>query len=280
MTELRRKLVADLRIRGRSARTVEAYVRWVAELAKHYRRSPDRIAREELQRFVLHLLEQRRLSSSSVRQAVGAFRFFYGVTLGRARQQYDVPAPKEQQTLPEILSRGEVQRVLEATANPKYRLMLTLTYAAGLRLGELIHLWTEDIDLSRRTIRVRQGKGQKDRYVPLAAALTTRMREHLAARQGGRWLFPADAADRPLHATAVQKTYQLSKIRAGVKKHGGVHGLRHAYATHLLEAGAPLAKIQQLLGHRSITTTMRYLHLTHGVLDQTVSSPLDVGAVR
>jgi site-specific recombinase XerD len=276
MTELRRKLVADLKIRGRSARTIEAYVHWVAELAGHYRRSPDRIGRAELESFVLHLLERRRLSSSSVRQAVGALRFFYGVTLGRRREQYDIPAPKERQTLPDILSRSEVQRILEATANAKYRLMLTVTYAAGLRLGELIRLQTDDIDLERRTIRVRQGKGQKDRCVPLAAALAPRLTAQCAARRGARWLFPADAADRPLHETAVQKTYQLAKLRAGVRKRGGIHGLRHAYATHLLEAGAPLHRIQQLLGHRSITTTMRYLHLTQGAADQAVNSPLDI----
>lgn len=205
MTELRRQLIAGLTIRGRSKRTIEVYVRWVAELARFFRRSPDTLGRDELRRFVLALLEQRRLSASSVRQAVGAFPFFYGVTLGWSRERYDVPAPQEQQALPEILSRQEVDRIFAATANSKYRLMLMRTYAAGLRLGEVAGLGVDDIP--RRTIRIRQGKGQKDRCVPPARTL--------------------------------------------------------------------LPEIQQLPGHRSITTTMRYLHLTHGGLDEQVISPRD-----
>lgn len=215
-------------------------------------------------------------TNSSVRQALGAIRFFYGVTLGWELERYDVPSPRGPQTLPEILSRAEVDRILAATENPKYRMMLTLTYAAGLRLGEVVHLAVRDVELMRRTIHVRQGKGQKDRCVPLARALVPELTEYCEGREGGRWLFPAEAADRPLHESALQKTYQLSKLRAGVCKRGGVHGLRHAYATHLLEAGVTLAKIQQLLGHRSITTTMRYLHLAQGALDASVTSPLDV----
>ena len=276
MTELRRRLIEELRIRGRSERTIETYVRWVYELTRYYRRSPETLGRDELRRFVLYLLEQRDLSASSVRQAVGALRFFYGRTLGWPRERYDVPAPKEHQTQPEILGRPEVERILEATPNPKYRMMLRLTYAAGLRLGEVLHLAVDDIDLARRTIRIRQGKGQKDRSVPLAQALLPAMAAYCAARQDRRWLFSAEGADRPLHETALQRTYQLAKRRAGIRKRGGVHGLRHASATHLLEAGVPLARIQQQLGHRSITTTMRYVHLTHGAFGESPSSPLDL----
>jgi integrase/recombinase XerD len=257
MGELRERMEHDLVVRGLSIRTQEAYLGAVRCLAKHYKRRPDELSEHEVQSYVRYLIEQRKLSPSSVRQAVAGLRFFYEVTLERPPTQFGIPMPKRAQKLPEILSREEVGRIIAAAPTLRARVLLMTAYSAGLRLGEILRLRVRDIDAERRLIRVEQGKGRKDRYSVLSPRLLERLRRYQRVYRPQEYLFPSKHGDRPAHETVVQKMYAAARKRAGVHKRGGIH----AFATHLLEAGTNLPIIQELLGHTSIQTTMRYVHV-------------------
>jgi site-specific recombinase XerD len=197
---------------------------------------------------------------------VHALRFFYHTTLKRDRTTFSIPSMRQPGKLPAILSRAEVQQILAHAANLKHRTMLMAAYAAGLRLNEVLHLRVSDIDSARMTIRVEQGKGGKDRYTVLSAHLLDALRAYWKVDRPVDRLFPARGGHRPMDPTSLQKAYQTAKLRAGIAKPGGIHALRHAFATHLLEAGVDVHTIQRLLGHKSIATTTRYWHLTHASL--------------
>jgi integrase/recombinase XerD len=275
MSELRDRMIRDMTVRGFAPRTHKAYIAAVLRLAKHYRRSPDQITSDEVQTYLAHLIQDRKLSWSTCSQAANAFRFFYHVTLSHPRTDFHVPLPKQPQKLPEILSREEVWRLLTVPPQPRHRLLLMTVYAAGLRVSEAITLKVSDIDADRMTMRIEQGKGAKDRYVPLAARLWQELRAYWKTTPPGAWLFANRQGTRPIDITVAQKIYMLAKLRAGIVKQGGIHALRHAFATHLLEAGVDLHTVQRLLGHRQISTTMRYFHLSQGRLVGT-RSPLDL----
>lgn len=275
MSELRTRMIRDMALRGFSPRTHQAYIGAVVGLAKYYRRSPDQITNDEVQAYLAHLIQERELSWSTCSQAAHAFRFLYHVTLGHERAEFHVPAPKQPQKLPEILSREEVWRLLHACTHPRHRLLLATTYAAGLRVSEVVALKVSDIDAERMTVRVEQGKGARDRYVPLAERLLHDLRAYWQTAPPRVWLFANRQGTRPIDRTVAQKIYMTAKLRAGIRKQGGIHALRHAFATHLLEAGTDLHTVQRLLGHRHITTTMRYFHLSQGRIVGT-RSPLDL----
>lgn len=262
MTELRQQMEKDMVLRGMADATREAYLAAVTGLARFYRRAPDQIADTEVQAYLLHLLQERQRAWSTVNIAVHGLRFFYHVTLKRDRTQFTIPHRKRQVHLPEILSREDVHRLLAATPNRKYRMALSVAYSAGLRVSEVVHLKVTDLDSVRMTIRIEQGKGAKDRYTVLSSRLLEHLRQYWRASHPRPWLFPGRHPDRPLDASAVQRAYMRAKRQAGITKRGGVHGLRHAFATHLLEARVDLHTIQRLLGHTTITTTQTYLHLT------------------
>ena len=262
MTALRQQMEQDMVLRGMADATREAYVAAVTGLARFYRRAPDQLSDAEVQAYLLYLLEERKRSWSTVNIAVHGLRFFYHVTLKRDRTSFAIPHRKRQVRLPEILSREEVQRLLDATPNRRHRTALSVAYSAGLRVSEVVHLKVSDIDSVRMTIRVEQGKGAKDRYTVLSSRLLVELREYWRDSHPRVWLFPGRDPDHPLDASAVQRAYMQAKQRAGITKRGGVHGLRHAFATHLLEARVDLHTIQRLLGHTTIATTQSYLHLT------------------
>jgi integrase/recombinase XerD len=279
MSELRDRMIRDMTVRGLAWRTHKTYIAAVVRLAKYYRRSPDQLTNDEVQAYLAHLILERKLSWSTCSQAANAFRFLYHVTLGHPQTNFRVPLPKQPQKLPEILSREEVWRLLAAPPHPRHRLLLTTVYAAGLRVSEAIALKVSDIDADRMTIRIEQGKGAKDRYVPLAARLLQDLRAYWKTAPPQVWLFANRQGTRPIDITVAQKIYTLAKLRAGIQKQGGIHALRHAFATHLLEAGTDLHTVQRLLGHRQISTTMRYFHLSQGRLVGT-RSPLDLPQPR
>jgi len=261
MTELRRKMTTDLIVRGRAPRTRQAYLSAVQGLATHYHRSPDRINDEEVQAYLAHLVTERQLAWSSMNVAVSGLRFFYHITLGRERTDFVIPMARRPSKLPEILARTEVARIIGACRNLKHRVLLMTVYATGLRLGEVSRLRVEHIDSERMSTRVEHGKGGHDRYTLLSHRLLTELRSYWRSERPETWLFPSKDTGGPLHPSTIQKFYSRAKQRAGVKKRGGIHALRHAFATHLLENGVDLHTIQLLLGHASIRTTMRYLHL-------------------
>jgi integrase/recombinase XerD len=275
MTELRRRMIQAMTVRGFAPSTHESYIFAVRGLAKHYRRSPDQLSADEVQAYLAHMLTERKLSWSTCNIAAQAFRFLYHVTLGRDCVKFEVPAAKQPQRLPEILSREEVARLIEAPPNPKHRLLLATIYSAGLRVSEAVRLRVSDVDRDRMTLRVEQGKGKKDRVVPLSRRLVDQMETHWRTEPPRLWLFPNRFGTRPIDLTVAQKVFMLAKLRARIAKRGGIHSLRHAFATHLIEAGAEIPIVQRLLGHRSVSTTMRYFHISQARFAG-IRSPLDL----
>jgi integrase/recombinase XerD len=275
MGTLRKQMDGDLVVRGMAVRTRESYLGAVAGLAKYYGRSPDQITEQEVQKYLLHLIEERKLAWSSCNIAAQGLKFFYHVTLKRTEAQFGIPTARQPQKLPQILAREEVARLIERTAHPKHRAILMTTYGAGLRLNELCHLKIGDIDSARMTIRVEQGKGAKDRYTLLSPRLLTELRRYWASYRPEPWLFPSNDGTHPISDATVQKIFYAAKKRAAIVKQCGIHGLRHAFATHLLEAGVDVHTIQRLMGHGHISSTLRYFHLARKHLAGT-TSPLEL----
>jgi len=264
MTVLRQRLIEDLQVRNYSPRTVEAYVAAVVKLARHFRRPPDELGSEEVRAFQVQLLAQK-VSWSQFNQIVAGLRFFFGTTLGRPEMVAMLPYGKRPKRLPLVLSVEEVAQLL-ATAQPgRERVLLQTAYACGLRLGELVRLEVTDMDARRMVVMVRQGKGQKDRQVPLSPRLLAELRQWWCQHRTTPWLFPAvtkRSRPGPIHAGTVQRLFQRVRRRARLSKKATMHTLRHSYATHLLEAGVDVVTLQKLLGHNSLSTTARYLHLS------------------
>lgn len=270
MTPLRQRLVDDLKLRNYSPRTIEAYVAGVAKFAKHFGRSPDQMGPEQLREFQLHLLAQR-TSWSQFNQTVAALRFFYGVTLGRSEAVPFIPYGKRPRTIPSVLSPEEVARLLDAARPGRDRTLFQTAYACGLRISELIHLKVSDIDSARMVVIIRQGKGAKDRLVPLSPRLLGELRWYWRTHGSRLWLFPGQQPGRPLHPGNVQRVFQRTLAGAGIDKRATPHTLRHSFATHLMEAGVDIFTVQKLLGHGSLSSTSRYLHLSRRHLQQTPS---------
>lgn len=275
MTPLRKKMINDMILRGLSSSTQYAYSHAVIGLATFYKRRPDQLTDRDVQRYLLHLHQDRGMAPTSCNRVLYGLRFFYHKTLGRERTSFQLPCARLPSKLPEILSREEVQRLFELTANLKHCTVLKTAYSTGLRVSELVHVKLTDIDSDRMTLRVEQGKGNKDRYTLLSPRLLEQLRTYWKSYQPRLWLFPGQCKTAPLSRASVNQLFQLAKARAHIEKHGGIHLLRHAFATHLLEAGTDLHTIQRLLGHSSIRTTMRYFHLTQRRLMDT-KSPLDL----
>lgn len=277
MTELRRRMDDDMLARGFADRTRESYLWAVTGLARFYHRAPDQISDDEVQAYLVHLIRDRQRAWSTCNIVVNGLRFFYHTTLKRDRTTFTIPSPRQSGKLPVVLSRDEVQRLLSHATNPRHRIMLMTTYAAGLRLNEVVHLQVHDIDAARMTIRVTQGKGGKDRDTLLSTRLLEALRVYWKVERPTDWLFPARAKGpgRPMDPSGLQKAYQTAKRRAGLTKPGGIHTLRHCFATHLLEAGVDLHTIQRLLGHGHLSTTTRYFQLTRHT-QAGPGSPLDL----
>jgi integrase/recombinase XerD len=247
-------MIEDMQVRHLATKTQLSYVQQVAAFARYLHKSPDRLAPEDIRTWQLYLTKKG-LSASSLSVATCALRFCY--------------------CIPVILSLEEVAHFLECATDPGQHAILTTAYATGLRVSELTHLRVADIDSQRMTIRVEQGKGQKDRYVMLSPRLLSELRAWWKQTRSPHWLFPGTPPQEPISIGAVQKACQQACRRAGIDKHITPHSMRHAFATHLLEAGTDLRRIQLLLGHRSLATTARYLRMaTPSVC--AVTSPLDL----
>jgi site-specific recombinase XerD len=270
MTPLRQRFIDDLRVRNYARRTIDTYVSRVACFARHFGRSPELLGPNEVRDFQLHLLRQR-VSWSGFNQAVCALRFLYGTTLGRPEQLPLIPFGKRPKTLPSVLSPAEVLRLLEAAEPGRDRVLFQVTYGCGLRLSELIHLKVPDIDSARMVIHVRQGKGAKDRLVPLSLRLLQALRDYWQGYRPRTWLFPGQKPERSITPSNVQRRFGRVVRQVGLSKHCSMHTLRHSYATHLLEAGVDLLTLKALLGHTSLATTARYLHVSTHRLVQTPS---------
>ena len=260
-TPLRQRMIDEMTLRGMSPRTHESYLGAVSGLAKYYKRPPDGLSIEDIRNYLLHLERDRHLAWNSLNQAASGLRFFYFKTLKWEPARMDIPPRKTPSRLPEVLSREEVDRLFSSVDNIKHRTALMTIYAAGLRLSEVLHLRIDDIDSSRMAIRVEQGKGKKDRYTVLSPSLRVQLRSYWKQYPSQEYLFFGMGPDKPLNDTALQKAYTQAKHKAGIRKEGGVHTLRHCFATHLLEAGADIRTLQVLLGHSDLRTTARYLQI-------------------
>lgn len=220
-------------------------------------------------------LRDRKVSWSSFNQVVAALRFFYGVTLEKEWDIRRIPYHKTGRKLPVVLGQEEMRRLFDAVKNPKHRAILMTAYASGLRVSEVVHLRVSDIDSQRMTIRVAQGKGRRDRYVMLSEKLLIVLREYWKLKRPRHWLFPGMDVQQPLNRATVHKVFIKARRNAGILEPITVHGLRHSFATHLLESGVNIRKIQLLLGHRSLRSTQVYTHVAKDDLNRTIS-PFDL----
>ena len=273
MTKLRQRMIDDLRIRNYSPRTIKTYTWCVARFAKHFGKSPAQLGREHIREYQIFLVQTKHASWTLFNQTVCALRFFYKVTLDRAELIEHIPFPKQEKKLPVVLSRDELARFIDAIANLKHRTILMTMYAAGLRLSEALGLRLSDIDSDRMLVRVQQGKGKKDRYVPLTTTLLGRLRDYWQHYRPKAWLFPGKTPDRPLSPCSVQRASAHARLKAHIAKPVTTHTMRHCFATHLLEAGTDLRTIQLLLGHGSLNTTAVYLHVATNALQSTERTP-------
>jgi len=261
MTELRRRMKEDLQLAGYSPRTIASYIDTVRVLANYYHRSPDLISEDEIRRFFLYMINERKSSASSITVYLCGIKFFYETTLKRTWRIFDLIKPLRTKRLPVVLSPDEVLVILKEINNQVYRMALTIIYACGLRISEGVRLEVGDIDGKRHLLRVRNGKGSKDRYVHLAdrplELLRAYCRQH-GIRSG--FLFPCK--DSHIAPDALERAFKKALRQSGVTKAATPHTLRHTFATHLLENGEDIRVIKDLLGHTSITTTDIYTHVT------------------
>jgi integrase/recombinase XerD len=275
MTPLRQRMIHDLQLRNRAQGTINAYVRAVAQFARHYGRSPEHLSGEQIRQYLVHMIGQGRASWSQYNVARCALEFLYNVTLDRPERIEKLPWAKPPRRLPTVLSVQEVGRMLQVVAHcPRDTALLMTMYGAGLRISETLALKGQDIDSPRMLIHVRQGKGNKDRMVKLSDSLLMALRNAWRARTGNPGNTPADRlfpniADpaKPMDRGTAFRIVTRAAKDAGITRRVSPHTLRHSYATHLLEAGADLHTIQMLMGHADLKTTMVYLHLSQAALN-------------
>ena len=282
MTHLRQLMLDELQRRNYAQSTAEAYIHALREFAAHYHRPPDKLGPREVSEFQLHLLRDLKLSPQTVKQHIAAVRFFFLHTLKRHFPPGEFCYPKTPQRLPIILSKEEVQRMIDAATTLLHRTLLMTLYSTGMRRAELTRLKVCDIDSHRMVIHIKQGKGGKDRDVPLSPKLLETLREYWRWKKPREYLFPGEAKQgsngEHLTSKAVYHAVKGAARRAGIQKSVGPHTMRHSFATHLLESGADLRTIQLLLGHASLNHTTVYLHLSQRHL-RACPNPLDELAV-
>lgn len=265
MTPLRQRLIDEIDLRGLSDNTKRNYVHWVGRLATHYHRSPDQITDEEIKTFLIFLLRVKTLAVSTLIVAVSALRFFFGIVLQRPTQAVEqaLPRMKKPRRLPRVYSAAELERLFALPGlDRKHRAIFLTAYAAGLRVSEVCHLRVADLLSDRCQIHVIQGKGRKDRYTIFSPRLQEELRAYWRLYRPEDWLFPSPChPERPLTSNAVEAAFRQAIQRAGLPDHGGIHSLRHSFATHMLEAGVDIFTLQKLLGHSSLSSTSIYVYV-------------------
>ena len=281
VTTLRQRMMEDLQIRNYAPTTVTAYIRGVADYAKHFGKSPDQLSAEQIREYQLFLIKEKGVALPTYIQIVSALRFLYTNTLHRQIDIERIPFPRYEKKLPIILSREEVKVLLEAPKSLRHRTILTTIYAAGPRVSEVVHVKVSDIDSSRNVIWIRGGKGRKDRQTLLSPKLLDLLRCYWRWKRPNDWLFPGEKLGQPITCAAIVLACKKAAEAAGISKAIHPHSLRHAFATHLLEAGVNLRSIQILLGHAKLETTARYLHVADTAVRSTISplellDPLDI----
>lgn len=276
-------MIEDMQLRGLAAETQRSYVHYIAGLAQFYQTSPDQLSLEEIREYQLYLINERRLSPESVNAFISAARFLYNVTLETPWPDHALPRCRVPEKLPVVLSAAEVHELFQHVCSIRYRAALMTAYGAGLRVSEVVNLQLGDVDSQRMVIRVRQGKGKKDRYTMLSPRLLVVLRAWWRAGHPAglpqdhspqQWLFPGWRKGHHMSVESLQDACREAARAAGLSKRVRVHTLRHSFATHLLENGTDTRIIQVLLGHSRINTTARYTAVSPGLIGQ-ARSPLD-----
>lgn len=275
MGQLRDRMAEDLELRGFSPATRRVYLLYAKQFVKYFMRSPAEMGASEVRTFLLHLLEKRKLTHESYRQAYAALKFLYSVTLARPFEVERIPSHKKSRRLPTVLSGSEVRTLLGGFRSEKYRTLAAAMYAGGLRVSEACRLCVQDIDSKRMVIHVRAGKGGKDRYVVLSEVFLKDLRQYWKKDRPAEYFFPGRERRGPITPAAVRTALREAAYAAGLKKRVTPHMLRHSFATHLLETGTNLRVIQSLLGHEHIGVTSRYTAVSTDHL-QHIRSPLDL----
>jgi integrase/recombinase XerD len=275
MGKIRDRMLAEMELRGLSVRTQDTYLVCCRNYVRHYMKSPEQLGAAETKAFILHLIRVRQASASSVGVHVAAIRFLYRAVLRNPEAVDDLPRPKVPVRLPVVPSRDEVKRLLKAVRSLKYRTILTVAYGAGLRVTEVCRLQVPDIDSEQMVLRIRGGKGGKDRLVPLSPRMLIALRRYWAKeRPPSSCLFPGRQPETPISKDAVRKVLKRAVQEAGLAKTLTPHSLRHGFATHLLEDGEDIRVVQSILGHSHVQTTAHYAQVTTRRLGK-VRSPLD-----
>jgi site-specific recombinase XerD len=262
MNALRQKMLEDMQLRGLALRTQEAYINAVFQLSKRLKKSPDQVNEEELRDYFLYLKNEKRVAESTFSIALCGIKFFYEQTLKKEWHTLQFTRPDRKKKLPVVFSTDEVKRVLDCVHRFEYQVCLKTIYACGLRLLEGTRLRVKAIDSDRKMLHVVEGKGSKDRYVPLPDHTLMLLRHLWVTHRNPEWMFPSRNELAAIDESAIQKAFKAALRESGINKAASVHTLRHSYATHLLEAGVDLRIIQIYLGHASPATTAIYTHLT------------------
>jgi integrase/recombinase XerD len=277
MSALRQRMIEDMRLHGYSAKTQTAYVGAVRGLAKYYHRSPEGITQEEVRAYFLWMVQEKGVAHSTLKIHLSGIRFFFEKTLKREWVIFNLVRPQKRKKLPVVLSADETKQLLSLIRVSKVRMALTTIYACGLRLSEGVNLKVKDIDSKRMMIHICNGKGGKDRYIPLPNRLLMMLRDYWSIHKPYPFLFPGKDKRCPLSDRGLQRAFKIVLHQSGINKDASIHTLRHSYATHLLERGVDLRIIQELLGHKSPQTTAIYAHLTdksYQTLAKTIDSLL------
>lgn len=275
MGQLRNRMEGDLLLKGVADATRAEYLRCAFHFAAYYRRSPAELGADEVRAYLLHLTRDLHYSPANLKMQVAALKFLYTVTLNRPDVVARIPYPKVPRTLLDIPSPGEVAKVLGALRAPKYRMVLFCAYGSGLRVSEACNLCIGDLDAQRMVIHVRAGKGGRDRYAMLSPVLLDALRQYYRTERPAKpFLFPGNTPGKPVRPEGVQTALRIALTHSGVSKRITPHTLRHAFATHSLGAGTALRVIQVLLGHATIRTPTRYVHVSTRLIAAT-RSPLD-----
>lgn len=256
-------MLQEMRIRNYSERTIRSYISTIAHLAKHYNLSPEKISREQVKSYAYHLIQNKQVSVSSINQLISAWKIFQVDVLGNEWEEFRLKRPRREKKIPQVLSQEEALRLIEVPKNMKHRMILKLAYATGLRRAELLNLTLKHIDSTRNVIRVIKGKGNKSREVPAPGSLIQQLREYYKYYHPKTYLFEGYKPGVQYSATSIEKIVKNAATKAGIKKDVSPHILRHSFATHMLEKGVNLKRLQIMLGHNSMKTTSVYLHLAN-----------------
>lgn len=275
MNPYREAMIKEMQIRNFAKETQLAYLKAIRQLSDYHGKSPEKLTEDNAQEFILHLAYEKKQSRSSCNVAASGIRFFYSAVMKIRSTNFYVPLSKKEQKLPDILTKHEVIKLLSFVKHPMHKTALTVMYSSGLRVSEVVKLRIKDIDSKTMVICVRAGKGNKDRYTPLSKNLLLQLRAYWQEFRPKDYLFPGRSANKTVASRTLRESYNNAKNRAGIKKESVMHGLRHSFATHLLEYGTNIIDIKQCLGHSSLSSTLRYARMSRKLIGE-ITSPFDL----